>query len=622
MSDHARGDRPTSAPVEVPEQAEPTKVFRSLKPGEIGGDRMNPVYEERAAASAQIQRSLKAWRAANGNAAGESGVPQTQGSPLPATIRKQMEPKLGADLGGVRVHTGGQSADAAKGFGARAFTVGEDVHFNAGEFKPGTKEGDKLLAHELTHVVQGQKSGIQRSPDKGEEAKGGDDKKGGAEVSDPNEPAEKEADATGGKVADELHGGGEKDKKDAKGGGGDKKDKKEGEKGKKEGGDKDKKEGGEKGEKEGGEKGEKEGGDKKEGEHGDKAEGGDKKEGGEKKGEEKPAPVAAKLEGVGFWKIFRAPTAPPPAPAPTVTANTGTMTVAPSASRDSDPMTFSGSKGKYDSQFDSVKNAVVAAQTDPAQKDAVGKKFEDKRNDWFTRFGNAVLKQDAAAGSAIFPTIEAEAKAMLPDDAPAKDGGHLYSGQAGGSKGRDQAEAHATANPKGGKPGTLETTNMGKLFDGVAGQGKDKPADKWLPWNDTAKAWWSTISASYAKTLRGEISAHVCVGFPYQVKEKFKPKSADNPTGMTKAQAQAKIGDIAALIKLPPNVFTDTELAEVTKLIEQGLATLKVQLKLEIVPGTCPETTIDVTSGDAKAKIEEKIKAMVTPDALLGNFPA
>jgi Domain of unknown function (DUF4157) len=621
MSDHARGDRPSPAPVEVPEQTTPTKVFRSLNPGEIGGDRMNPVYEERAAANAQIQRSLKAWRAANGNAAGEAGVPQTQGSPLPASVRKQMEPKLGADLGGVRVHTGGQSADAAKGFGARAFTVGDDVHFNAGEFRPGTKEGDKLLAHELTHVVQGQKSGVQRSPEKGEEAKGGGEK-GGGEVSKPEEPAEKEADAVGDKVGEDLHGGGEKGEKKDEKGGGDKKDKKDGDKKDKKGGDKkgekgEKEEKGEKGEKkEGGAEG-KDGG--KEGEAGDKGAGEEGDKGGEKKGEEKAAPIAAKLEGVGFWKIFRAPSNPPPAPAPTISANTGTMTVAPSATRDSDPMSFTESKGKYDGQFDAVKQAVMAAQTDPAKKDVVGKKFEDKRNDWYTRFGNAVLKQDAAAGTAIFPVIEAEAKAMLPDDAPAKDGGHLYSGQAGGEKGRTQAENHAKANPTGGKPGTLETTNMGKLFDGVTG---NKPADKWLPWNNTAQAWWSTISASYAKTLRGEINAHVCVGFPYQIKEKFKPKSADNPTGMTKAQAQAKIGDIAAIIKLPDNVFSGPELAQVTQLIEQGLATLKVHLKLEIVPGNCPDTQLDVSSGDARAKIEEKIKTMVTADALLGNFPA
>jgi hypothetical protein len=168
-----------------------------------------------------------------------------------------MEPKLGANLGSVRVHTSGESAEAAKGFGARAFTIGEDVHFNSGEFQPGTKAGDKLLAHELTHVVQGQKSGVQRKAD-GDEHKNGD--KGGPEVSDPGEPAEKEADATGEKVGEELHGGDEK--KDAKDGGKDKKD----------GKSKDEK-----------------GADK-------EGEGGSEEAGGEKKPEEQAPAIGAKLE--------------------------------------------------------------------------------------------------------------------------------------------------------------------------------------------------------------------------------------------------------------------------------------------------------------------------------------
>src|SRR4051794_26418454 len=129
MSETGRSNRPSSTTATTAEVAEPTKVFRSLKPGEIGPARMNPVNEERAAANAQIQRSLKAWRAASGPA-GQAGVPKTTGSPLPSSVRSKMEPKLGANLGSVRVHTGGESHQAAKGFGARAFTVGEDVHFN------------------------------------------------------------------------------------------------------------------------------------------------------------------------------------------------------------------------------------------------------------------------------------------------------------------------------------------------------------------------------------------------------------------------------------------------------------------------------------------------------------
>jgi hypothetical protein len=117
-----------------------------------------------------------------------------------------MEPRLGADLSEVKVHVGSEDTRAAQSLGARAFTVGSDVHFGSGEYQPGTKEGDRLIAHELTHVVQGQRTGVHRKTDEA----GGDGKghsaEHGAEVSQPHEPAEKEADAVADHVADDLHG--------------------------------------------------------------------------------------------------------------------------------------------------------------------------------------------------------------------------------------------------------------------------------------------------------------------------------------------------------------------------------------------------------------------------------
>src|SRR5579859_6157656 len=100
MSEIGRSNRPSSATPQPTETVEPVKVFRSLKPGEIGANRMNPVNEERQAANAQIQRSLKAWRSASG-AAGKAAIPQTTGAPLPEAVREKMEPKLGANLGNV-----------------------------------------------------------------------------------------------------------------------------------------------------------------------------------------------------------------------------------------------------------------------------------------------------------------------------------------------------------------------------------------------------------------------------------------------------------------------------------------------------------------------------------------
>jgi hypothetical protein len=158
------------------------------------------VLQGRAAASAQIARTLKAWRAAKGEPTGRASIPEGGGAPLSREVRAHMEPRLGAELGHVRVHTGSDSARAANTVGARAFTVGSDVHFNHGEYAPGSREGDKLLAHELTHTVQAQQSGVQRKPEPGEEEKEGE------EVSHPEEPAEKEADEISEKVAGDLHG--------------------------------------------------------------------------------------------------------------------------------------------------------------------------------------------------------------------------------------------------------------------------------------------------------------------------------------------------------------------------------------------------------------------------------
>jgi hypothetical protein len=60
----------------------------------------------------------------------------------------------GADFSRVRVHTGARPEEAARAVDALAFTVGRDIVFGAGQFAPGTSQGRRLLAHELTHVVQ------------------------------------------------------------------------------------------------------------------------------------------------------------------------------------------------------------------------------------------------------------------------------------------------------------------------------------------------------------------------------------------------------------------------------------------------------------------------------------
>jgi hypothetical protein len=87
-------------------------------------------------------------------AAGVRGLQQSGGSPLPASERRFFEPRFGQDFSAVRVHTGAGADTAARSMGARAFTLGHDVAFGAGQYTSGTQAGRKLLAHELTHVVQ------------------------------------------------------------------------------------------------------------------------------------------------------------------------------------------------------------------------------------------------------------------------------------------------------------------------------------------------------------------------------------------------------------------------------------------------------------------------------------
>ncbi|MCL6435940.1 MAG: DUF4157 domain-containing protein [Leptolyngbyaceae cyanobacterium HOT.MB2.61] len=82
-----------------------------------------------------------------------------KGSPLPETIRKPLEQSFGADFSQVRVHTDARSDRLNRTLLSRAFTTQQDIFFRRGLYCPGSRVGQELLAHELTHVVQ-QNSGV------------------------------------------------------------------------------------------------------------------------------------------------------------------------------------------------------------------------------------------------------------------------------------------------------------------------------------------------------------------------------------------------------------------------------------------------------------------------------
>ena len=76
------------------------------------------------------------------------------GAPLESSVRGEMEQRFGHDFSRVRIHTGPSAAQSARDVDAHAYTVGDSIVFDAGRFAPRTAEGGRLLAHELTHVVQ------------------------------------------------------------------------------------------------------------------------------------------------------------------------------------------------------------------------------------------------------------------------------------------------------------------------------------------------------------------------------------------------------------------------------------------------------------------------------------
>lgn len=127
---------------------------------------------------ARLQRSI--------DGSGSDRVPsvvaevlRSPGRPLEPAARRFMEDRFGRGFGHVRVHTDAKGAESARAVNAQAYTVGSDIVFGSGRYAPETTSGRRLLAHELTHVVQQGRGGSSRSAD--------------VRISHPTEPAEREA---------------------------------------------------------------------------------------------------------------------------------------------------------------------------------------------------------------------------------------------------------------------------------------------------------------------------------------------------------------------------------------------------------------------------------------------
>ena len=107
-------------------------------------------------------------------------------------VQARFEAAMGHDFSGVRIHTDGMAHSKAREVNAHAFAVGRHIFFGPGEYQPGTPDGDRLIAHELTHVVQYDENRLGQLP-------------GDRDVSLPTDRTEVEAYATERKIGSELN---------------------------------------------------------------------------------------------------------------------------------------------------------------------------------------------------------------------------------------------------------------------------------------------------------------------------------------------------------------------------------------------------------------------------------
>ena len=113
-----------------------------------------PKEEEELQMKPLVQRQMDQGGVASADLEASLETARGRGQPLGDGVRAPMEQAFGADFSGVRVHADAQSDSLNQSIQARAFTTGQDVFFRQGEYQPGSRGGQELLAHELTHVVQ------------------------------------------------------------------------------------------------------------------------------------------------------------------------------------------------------------------------------------------------------------------------------------------------------------------------------------------------------------------------------------------------------------------------------------------------------------------------------------
>ncbi|HYR12440.1 MAG TPA: DUF4157 domain-containing protein, partial [Longimicrobium sp.] len=125
------------------------------EPAAAMAQRAEGVADEDEAVQPLLQASAaRAVPAVSAQVESRIGDARGGGDALPPESRAFFESRFGSDFSGVRVHTDSRATSTSRELGARAFTVGTDIFFGEGEYRPDSAAGRRLLAHELTHVVQ------------------------------------------------------------------------------------------------------------------------------------------------------------------------------------------------------------------------------------------------------------------------------------------------------------------------------------------------------------------------------------------------------------------------------------------------------------------------------------
>lgn len=149
--DEQEADRVAAQVMRMPAMSAPG-IQRSCDCGGGGGE--CPDCKAKAAEEVQRAAGPEAGEAAADVPPVVHDVLRSSGQPLDPAFRASFEPRFGQDFSGVRVHTGSQAATAAASIQAKAFTSGSSIVFGAGQYAPHHPQGQELLAHELTHVMQ------------------------------------------------------------------------------------------------------------------------------------------------------------------------------------------------------------------------------------------------------------------------------------------------------------------------------------------------------------------------------------------------------------------------------------------------------------------------------------